>query len=291
MKQFLRIFSTGLLVLPMPFLFPASSFANGIVGSEFDCTIEPRKTAQIGSFDDGILESIPVERGDTVTIGQVLAVIESSTETLAAELARIQAETDVDIRSREARHIFQKRQTERAKKLLVTNLVSNQEVDDARIAENLALLEVESAVVRQASAKVQLALAEARLERRSIKSPINGIVTEIKMSLGEYVHEQTPLMVLADIEELNVEVYLPVTRYGEVSVNQNATVAPIQPIGGSYNAVVRVVDKVFDAASSTFGVRLLLSNPDRKLPAGIRCKVNFLDPEQDVVASTEDGGI
>jgi membrane fusion protein (multidrug efflux system) len=278
MKQGLHIFFSSLLVLPIPFLAAANNVANGLAGTEFDCTIEPKKTAQIGSFDDGILESIPVERGDTVTVGQVLAVIESSTETLAAELARIQAESDVDIRSREARHVFQKRQTERAKKLLVTNLVSTQEVDDARISENLALLEVESAVLRQASAKVQLALAEARLERRSIKSPINGIVTEIKMSPGEYVHEQTPLMVLAAIEELNVEVYLPVTRFGEISINQQATVVTVEPIGGSYKAVVKVVDKVFDAASSTFGVRLLLSNPDRKLPAGIRCKVSFLGP-------------
>lgn len=285
MKQGLRVFLSSSLVIVTLVLSSTIGFASGLDGAEFDCTIEPRKTAQIGSFDDGILERVPVERGDTVTVGQVLAVIESSTETLAAELARIQVESDVDIRSREARHVFQKRQTERAKKLLVTNLVSNQEVDDARIAENLALLEVESAVVRQASARVQLALAEDRLARRSIKSPINGIVTEVKMSPGEYVHEQTPLMVLADIEELNVEVYLPVTRYGEISINQNATVMPVEPIGGKYNAVVKVVDKVFDAASSTFGVRLLLDNPDRKLPAGIRCKVNFISPEQAVIAS------
>lgn len=276
MKQLLQVFLTGLLV---SFLFTSNSLANGKVGSEFDCTIEPRKTAQIGSFDDGILESLPVERGDSVIAGQVLAVIESSTEKLAVELARMQAEMDVDIRSRKARHTFQKRQTERAKTLLVKDMVSNQEVDDARIAENLALLEVESAIVRHSSAQLELALAEARLQRRSIKSPINGIVTEIKMSPGEYVHEQTPLMVLADIEVLNVEVYVPVSRYGEISVNQNAIVEPVQPIGGSYKAVVEVVDKVFDAASSTFGVRLLLNNPERKLPAGIRCKVNFLNDE------------
>jgi len=34
---------------------------------------------------------------------------------------------------------------------------------------------------------------------------------------------------------------------------------------------------VLDAASGTFGVRLLLQNPERGLPAGIRCKVRFLE--------------
>jgi hypothetical protein len=39
---------------------------------------------------------------------------------------------------------------------------------------------------------------------------------------------------------------------------------------------VTVVDRVFDAASSTFGVRLELPNPDYSLPAGLRCRIRFL---------------
>jgi hypothetical protein len=35
------------------------------------------------------------------------------------------------------------------------------------------------------------------------------------------------------------------------------------------------VDRVLDAASGTFGVRLALPNPQQRLPAGIRCKVQF----------------
>jgi membrane fusion protein (multidrug efflux system) len=38
---------------------------------------------------------------------------------------------------------------------------------------------------------------------------------------------------------------------------------------------VTVVDKVVDAASGTFGVRLELPNPDLKLPAGLKCTVRF----------------
>jgi len=38
---------------------------------------------------------------------------------------------------------------------------------------------------------------------------------------------------------------------------------------------VTVVDRVFDAASGTFGVRLELPNRQRKLPAGMRCKASF----------------
>ena len=52
-------------------------------------------------------------------------------------------------------------------------------------------------------------------------------------------------------------------------------VEPAAPVTGGYVAVVTVVDRVFDAASGSFGVRLSLPNGDGALPAGHRCKVAF----------------
>jgi membrane fusion protein (multidrug efflux system) len=54
-----------------------------------------------------------------------------------------------------------------------------------------------------------------------------------------------------------------------------AKVIPEAPIGGQYTAEVKIVDKVIDAASGTFGVRLELPNPNYRLPAGLKCKVIF----------------
>ena len=56
------------------------------------------------------------------------------------------------------------------------------------------------------------------------------------------------------------------------------TVLPEAPVGGSYTATVTVVDRVFEAASGTVGVRLELPNPDLRLPAGIHCRVRFTTP-------------
>ena len=41
-------------------------------------------------------------------------------------------------------------------------------------------------------------------------------------------------------------------------------------------APVTIVDRVVDAASGTFGVRLELPNPDRDIPVGLQCQVRFL---------------
>jgi membrane fusion protein, multidrug efflux system len=60
-------------------------------------------------------------------------------------------------------------------------------------------------------------------------------------------------------------------------VGSSGIVHPAAPVGGSYAAKADVVDPVIDAASGTFGVRLILANPNRTIPAGIRCSVEWHD--------------
>jgi multidrug efflux pump subunit AcrA (membrane-fusion protein) len=47
------------------------------------------------------------------------------------------------------------------------------------------------------------------------------------------------------------------------------------PLKGTFKATVRIVDKVVDSASGTFGVRLDLPNPKGDIPAGVKCRVTF----------------
>ncbi len=54
-----------------------------------------------------------------------------------------------------------------------------------------------------------------------------------------------------------------------------ATIVPELPQYGEQTATVTIVDKVIDAASSTFGVRLRLPNAEQQMPSGLRCLVRF----------------
>jgi multidrug efflux pump subunit AcrA (membrane-fusion protein) len=113
------------------------------------------------------------------------------------------------------------------------------------------------------------------LKQRTLRSPIDGVVVERLLVPGEYQNEQTPILTLAQIDPLRVEVFVSTAYYGQIRAGSKAEVRPEQPVGGAYAAVVTVVDRVLDAASGTFGVRLALPNPDLQLPAGIACKVSF----------------
>lgn len=117
--------------------------------------------------------------------------------------------------------------------------------------------------------------AEEVLKLRSIKSPIDGGVAERNLQGGEYACEQAPIMTIAQIDPLNVEVFVPVALYATIKVGTEATVIGEAPVGGRYIAKVEVIDPLMDARSGTFGIRLLLPNPDNKIPAGLRCKVEF----------------
>jgi len=106
---------------------------------------------------------------------------------------------------------------------------------------------------------------------------------EVLLKPGEFgaTSIKDPIMKLAEIDPLNVEVILPVSLYRKIVIGQRAAVMPELPIGGSYNTVVKVVDRVIDAKSGTFGVRLELPNPKRAIPAGARCRVRFSDLDSD----------
>ncbi|MBA5869151.1 MAG: HlyD family efflux transporter periplasmic adaptor subunit [Nitrospira sp. CR2.1] len=123
-------------------------------------------------------------------------------------------------------------------------------------------------------ADLELNRTTAEIALRTMKSPITGVVVERYMHPGEFP-KQERILKLAQIDPLRVEAYAPVALLGKISVGMQAVVKPEEPVKGEFPAKVTVVDKVVDAASGTFGVRLELPNPDLKLPAGLKCTVRF----------------
>ena len=68
------------------------------------------------------------------------------------------------------------------------------------------------------------------LRLRSIKSPIDGLVVERALGPGEYAYEQAPIMTIAQVDPLNVEVYVPVALYTAIQVGGRAVVTPAEPM-------------------------------------------------------------
>jgi len=114
----------------------------------------------------------------------------------------------------------------------------------------------------------------AKLEMKIIRSPVDGVVVKVDLSAGEYVGEKQ-IMTIAQIDPLNVEVVVPVSEYGTIKKGMLAEVRPESPVGGVYTGKVMIVDRVVNAASGSFGVRVELPNPNLAIPSGLRCNVKF----------------
>lgn len=218
-----------------------------VLAEDFEGLIYPSEVVKVSSQVPGILEEVTVERGDQVKKGQVLARLKSGQEKAAFDQAR----ANVD---------FLRRKMERNVELARKKLISAYENDE---------LETE---LRKA--ELQLEEVQEKLKLRTIVSTINGVVTERLMAPGDYVGE-APMLKLATIDPLKVEVIVPARRFGIAKKGMKAEVRPELPVGGVFTGRVTIVDKVVDAASSTFIVRVDIANPDLKIPSGLKCRVRF----------------
>jgi RND family efflux transporter MFP subunit len=239
-----------------------------------DGLIEPHRVVEIGSSVTGVLETVDVERGDAVKNNQVLATLQSGVEKATLDLARARAKLASEIEQRQEQLDFMMRKQERFEQLFKSKAVPFEKMDEARTDRNLAEISLQQAIENQQIADLEKERAAAALAQRTIRSTISGVVVERYMSPGEYV-ENRPILKIAQIDPLNVEVILSVEQLGMIREGMTATVFPQEPVGGSYEAKVTVVDRVVDAASGTYGVRLELPNPHYRINAGIKCNVAF----------------
>lgn len=228
-------------------LMLAASFP--VAAEEFECLLEPHEIVNVSSPVAGVLDTVAVERDDPVRKGQVIATLKSDVEQASVDLSRARAE-------------FGQRKMVRNEELIQQSLISPSEKDeletDARVAE------------------LELKQAEAVLKQRTIRSPVNGVVVERFLSAGEFVQNE-PILKIAELNPLNVEVIIPASRFGNIHKGMKATVKPQVLVDEGFEARVVIVDRVVDAASSTVGVRLELPNPDYRIPAGLKCIVTFPD--------------
>ena len=241
--------------------------------TELDCIIEPHMMVEVASAVDGVVDSVFADRSNVVKAGEVLAELESGVEVSTVALARARAELDSEIRFQQVSLSNEAKKKKRMRSLYKKRAVSLQVMEEADAESQLSAWRLRKAKDEQEIAKFELARAEAALARRSIRSPIDGVVVERMVAPGESVDDRAVFRI-AQLNPLNVEVILPVSMYGLVAEGAWAQVQ--SEIGGMHQAKVMVVDQVVDAASGTFGVRLELPNPDYKIPAGLRCQVEFL---------------
>src|SRR5258708_25002694 len=210
--------------------------------------MEARQKVDIRSPVEAVIESRQEQRGDLVRRGQVIASLESRPERAALDLARSRATMQGELKAAEARVDLTQKKLVRAEELYKQNFVSVNALDEARADYRLAAEQFRQAQENQKLAELEVNRASEVLAMRTIRSPFTGVVVEIMQKPGEFSASniKDPIVKLAEIDPLNVEVVLPVGLYGQIAVGSRGDVMPEAPIGGRYSAIVSAVRRGVD---------------------------------------------
>lgn len=221
----------------------------GVTLATLGCMLEPSKKVEVSSPVPGVLEVVDIRRGDQVRVGETLFQLRAGVEKAKVELTRVRAD-------------FASRALKRNEELYADDLLSIHERDE--IETDLLL------------AKMELRLAEEELALRQVASPINGVVVDRLLDVGEYVNVD-PVLRLATLDPLHVDLLLPSEYFGRISVGQKLEIVAPPALQDPRQASVATVDPLIDPASGTFRVQLSMSNEDNSIPAGLRCSARLIE--------------
>jgi len=254
----------------------------------FDCLIEPTSLIELGSSTQGVVARLLVERGESVTRGQALVELESGVEAALLEQAEARAEMQSEVDAREAEFAFAKLEFSRFDEMHTRALVPEQRRDEVSAQRRIAAAALVQAIENRRLLQLDVKRMRRELERRTLRSPVDGIVVEHLVSIGESVRDDAVTRI-AQLDPLKVEAVLPGRLFGTLEQGRGARVYPEFDNGAPLVTTVDVVDPMLDARSGTFGVGLTLANPDLAIAGGQRCRIVFDDAPAIAAAVGADG--
>ena len=193
-------------------------------------TINPETKVDISAEISGEIVQLPYKEGDTVKKGDLLTKIKA--ETYGARINQQQAgvqysRTQVEV----AENNLKKAELElqRTEQLFQSGLVSQSDLDNARIAYQVAQSNVKSsnANVRQNQALLQQSSQD--LSKATIRANMDGIVTKLNNEIGEKVvgtqqMAGSVIMTVSDLSKMDAEIAVSETDITYVKLVDTADV-------------------------------------------------------------------
>lgn len=239
-----------------------------------DCVIQPYRVVDLASSVSGVLDKVYVDKSDFIEQGEIAATLKAGVERASVVLATARAGIDSEVQVNSVNLDFDQRRKKRMVALYEKKSISIDVKDAADREQNLSKWRLQQARDLKNIRHLELLRAQAQLEEKTIRTPIAGFVVQRFKEAGEYVEEQ-PIMRIAQLDPLYVEAIVPIEFHGQVEAGMIGKVYPDISKQQYHEAEVTVIDRVGHAASGTFGVRLVLPNPENRVLAGSKCMMKF----------------
>lgn len=243
----------------------------------FECLLEPWQVVEVRAPVDGMIATVAVNRGDSIRRGQTLVTLQSAAEKVAVESAAYRARMEGQIAAARNRIDYATKKLARLVDMQKENFMSAQARDEADAELRLAQSELQSASEARDLARIEHQRAKELLAMRTMTAPFSGVVVDRLLNPGDLAESgsgRKPVLKVAQTDPIRADVALPAALFGQVKPGTKGTVTSVVG-GGRFNATVRSVDRVIDAASGTFVARLEVPNPRGLVPGGARCSATI----------------
>jgi HlyD family secretion protein len=192
--------------------------------------IKPRKFVNVGANVSGRIVQLLVKEGDRVKEGQVVARIDSTR--IAADLRQSEAglqAAKADLDRAVAETQVAKLAFERMQRVHQQQLVSDQDFDQSRADFEMKTANVEALRKRMAQQAAVVASRRDDLEKTTVYSPMDGVVTDLPKEEGEVVigaqsFQPTVIMTIGDLSVIECEVMVDETDISNLKVGQPADI-------------------------------------------------------------------
>lgn len=252
-----------------------------------DCSIKLINEVILSAERPGILGEIKVFEGDRVEEGELLARIRDEAPRAAFEVARKEAESDIDIRfSRKAAEVA-RAEYDKAEEANRRNrgTVPEIEVRRALLAAEKAALEIEKAQHMREINGLKRDEAGVQVQICRIDAPFAGFISKVYLTRGATVRQGDPVIELVSTDRVKVEGYVPLEQVAalkpgqpvevEVTARQAGGVAG-RPVAG----VLKFVDVKANNANSKVRVWAEIPNEDGRLRAGLTAVLKIQTAER-----------
>jgi len=258
--------------------------------------VKPKKNINISAQVPGRIIKIGVEEGQEVKAGDFLLKLDATQyEAIADRDQNFIRAANADLIQAEARLQRDKNSLERVKQLFADDLLSKEQLEAAQANFDVTAAQTNAIHFQIKQAEASLKSTLDNLAKTTYGSPIDGIITSLRVEEGEVAiigtmnNPGTVLLTIADLSVMEVEVEVDETDVVGVTLGQSANVrvdafpdtvfkGKVTEVGSS--AIQRTTGVSTTQESKDFKVVVTLDNPDRKLKPGLSASADVIVAEK-----------
>ncbi|MCP4192047.1 MAG: efflux RND transporter periplasmic adaptor subunit [Planctomycetaceae bacterium] len=257
-------------VLAVCFLVGSLS-SQGKSQSEADAFTAPYQELELAVGDAGVLTEVNVRTGEAVEVGQILAKLDTRVLDASLQISQAKAKFFGAVNAATAERDLRGKQFRQIENLYGRGHATERELERAETDYRISNARVEMAREELLLHRLECKRIEAQIERRRIRSPIDGVVSDVNKEVGESFSLTDPhLMTIVQLNKLRAKFSLTPAESAGIQIGDQVSLRVTSP-AREVIARVESVHPVIDAKSGTLIISMVIDNSKRKLRSGCRC--------------------